>query len=138
MRIKTWINNTVHEFVNKTWPHKKVRCNYNDDSSRMRDENRWIQISTPLNDNFIHYEINSEHIELHFEYSNSKDKGITANAELVDFLEKQTETSNQYEWTDFLGGDSVRCVYVEKIHEWDMLDKLNDVVLFFDKLISVI
>lgn len=24
MRIKTWINNTVHEFVNKTWPHKKL------------------------------------------------------------------------------------------------------------------
>lgn len=136
MRIKTSINDKVQEFVKKKWPQKTVRCNYNDDSSRMRDENRWIQISTPLDDDYIHYEINHEHVELHFEYSDSKDKGITANAELVDFLEKQTETSNQYEWTDFLGGDSVRCVYVEKIHEWDMLDKLNDVVLFFDKLIS--
>lgn len=136
MRIKTWINNTVQEFVNKTWPQKTVRCNYNDDSSRMRDENRWIQISSPIDDDYIHYEITYEHIELHFEYSNSKDNGITANAELVDYLEKQTETSNQYVWTDFLGGDSVRCVYIEKIHEWDMLEKLYDVVTFFDKLIS--
>ncbi len=136
MRIKTEVNKKVKEYVENTWPPKKVTCNYIKDSSRMRDENRWIQISTPIDDDFIHYEINYEHIELHFEYSNSKDKGITANAELVDFLEKQTETSSQYEWTDFLGGDSVRCVYVEKIHEWDMLDKLNDVVLFFDKLIS--
>ena len=136
MRIKTWVNDTVREFASKTWPQKTVRCNYNVNSSRMRDENRWIKISSPIDDDYIHYEITHEHIELHFEYSNSKDKGITANAELVDYLEKQTETSNQYVWTDFLGGDSVRCVYIEKIHEWDMLDKLYDVVTYFDKLIS--
>ena len=136
MRIKTWVNDTVREFASKTWPQKTVRCNYNVNSSRMRDENRWIKISSPIDDDYIHYEITHEHIELHFEYSNSKDNGITANAELVDYLEKQTETSNQYVWTDFLGGDSVRCVYIEKVHEWDMLDKLDDVVTYFDKLIS--
>ena len=136
MRIKMWVNSLVVKFVNNTWPHKKVKYNYEDDSWKTRDENRWIQISTPIDDDYIHYEIINNHVELHFEYSDQMGLGITAHQDLVDYLEQVTETNNLYEWTDFLGGDSVRCSYVDKIVDSeDMLFKLRIVVDFFDKLI---
>lgn len=137
MRIKTWINHKVEEYVQDHWPDKKVKCNYTDDSWRTRDDNRWIQIDTPINDNYIHYEINHQNVELHFEYSDESKLGITAHQDLVDYLEKHTEVSPLFEWTDFLGGDSVRCVYTDRIIEWDdMLEKLKLVIGFFDPLIS--
>lgn len=137
MRIKTWINEKVKEYVRKNWSEKTVQCNYKTDSSRMRDENRWIQVSTPVNDDYIHYEIINDHIELHFEYSDSKEKGIMAHAGLVDYLEKVTEAESQYEWTDFQDGKSVACIYKEQIVEWeDMLKKLNVVINHFDPLIN--
>ena len=94
MRIKTWVNAKVTKFVSNNWPNKKVNCNYVDDSSRMRDENRWIQISTPIKDDYIHYEIINDHLELHFEYSDEKQFGILAHQELVDSLEKTTYPPN--------------------------------------------
>lgn len=137
MRIKTWVNAKVTKFVSNNWPNKKVNCNYVDDSSRMRDENRWIQISTPIKDDYIHYEIINDHLELHFEYSDEKQFGILAHQELVDSLEKTTETNNLFEWTNSLDGDSVQCVYIEKFIDWeDMLDKLSLMIRFFDPLIE--
>ena len=137
MRIKTWVNNKVRKFVAKKWPHKKVNCNYKNDSWRMRDCNRWIQVSTPIDDEYIHYEIIENYVAVHFEYSDSKDKGITAHADLVDYLEKETESIDSYEWTDFLDGDSVACIYKDRIVDWDdMLEKLKSVVEFFDPLIE--
>lgn len=137
MRIKIWVNNKVKDYVKKKWPNKEIYCNYTDDSSHMRDENRWIQVSTPIDDRYIHYEIINDHIELHFEYSDTKGEGITAHATLVDFLEKETETDFRFEWTDFLGNDSVACVYKDRVIDWeDMLKKLETVIMYFDDLIS--
>lgn len=136
MRIKTWINSKVIDFVGRQWPNKKVEYNYKDDSWHTRDENRWIQIATPINDSSIHYEIINNHVELHFEYSTQKNNGITAHQDLVDYLEQVTETNTLYEWTDFLGGDSVRCSYLESIIDSDdMLTKLKIVIDYFDPLI---
>lgn len=137
MRIKTSINHKVERFVQNHWPEKWVNCNYLDDSLRTRDDNRWIQIGTPINDSYIHYEINYQHVELHFECSDDPKSGITAHQDLVDYLEKSTETNTLFEWTDFLEGDSVRCVYTGRIIEWDdMLEKLKLVIGFFDPLIQ--
>ncbi len=137
MRIKTGINHKVEQFVRNHWPEKMVKCNYTDDSWKTRDDNRWIQICTPINDCYIHYEINYQHVELHFEYSDEPKSGITAHQGLVDYLEKYTETKTLFEWTDFLEGDSVRCVYTDRIIEWDdMLEKLYFVIGFFDPLIT--
>lgn len=137
MRIKTWINHQVERYVQNHWPEKWVRCNYLDDSRRKRDDNRWIQIATPIDDSYIHYEINCLHVELHIEYSDDPRSGISAHQDLVDYLEKSTETDTLFEWTDFLGGDSVRCVYTDRIIEWeDMLEKLKFVIGFFDPLIK--
>ena len=55
--------------------------------------NRFIQVSTPLEDNNVHYEYLNGHVELHFEGdSPSKYK------QLIDFLIKSTENREGYEW----------------------------------------
>ena len=137
MRIKSWVNKKVEDYVKAHWPEKKVTCNYTDDSSRMRDENRFIQISIPIDDPYLHYEIINNHIELHFEYSDSKDKGVTvpANQELIDYLERVSETDNNYEWS-YWGECSVRCVQLGCINEGNMLDKLKTIIEYFDPKIK--
>ena len=137
MRIKCSVNKKVEDYVKAHWPEKKVICNYTNDSSRMRDENRYIQISIPIKDPYLHYEIINNHIELHFEYSDSKDEGVTvpANQELVDYLERVTETDNNYEWS-YWGECSVRCVQLGSINEGDMLEKLKTIIEYFDPKIK--
>ncbi|MBR1917191.1 MAG: hypothetical protein IJ832_05060 [Bacteroidaceae bacterium] len=137
MRIKCSVNKIVEDYVKANWPEKKVICNYTNDSSRMRDENRYIQISIPIEDPYLHYEIINNHIELHFEYSDSKDEGVTvlANQELVDYLERVTETDNNYEWS-YWGECSVRCVQLGSINEGDMLEKLRTIIEYFDPKIK--
>ena len=108
LRIKTWVNEKVKIFVNEHWPEKEVYANYTNDSWRIHDENRYIQVSMPIRDRYLHYEIINDHIELHFEFSGSADTGISAYQGLVDYLEKITESNNQYEWSSFLNGDSIR------------------------------
>ena len=137
MRIKSWVNKKVEEYVKAHWPEKSVTCNYIDDSSRMRDENRYIQISIPIKDPYLHYEIINNHIELHFEYSNSKNEGIAvpANQELVDYLERVSETDNNYEWS-YWGECSVRCVQLGCINEGNMLEKLKTIIDYFDPKIK--
>ena len=61
MRIKCSVNKKVENYVKEHWPEKKVICNYTNDSSRMRDENRYIQISIPIKDPYLHYEIINNH-----------------------------------------------------------------------------
>lgn len=137
MRIKTWVNDRVKEFVNKNWPNKSVRPNYTNDSWQTRDWNRWIQVSTPIDDTYIHYEIICDHVELHFELSESKEQGITGNQELIDYLEKATEQDFNYEWVDSSNGCNIKCIYLPKIN-WidDLLENLEEVITKFDKLIS--
>jgi len=137
MRIKIWVNKKVEAYVKALWPEKKVMYNYTDDSSHMRDENRFIQISTPIDDPYLHYEIINNHIELHFEYSDSKDEGVTAptNQELVDYLERVSETDNNYEWS-YWGECSVKCVQLGSINEGDMLEKLKTMIEYFDPKIK--
>ena len=137
MRIKCSVNKKVEAYVKAHWPEKKVICNYTNDSSRMRDENRYIQIAIPIKDPYLHYEIINNHIELHFEYSDSKDEGVTvpANQELVDYLERVTETDNNYEWS-YWGECSVRCVQLGSINEGNMLEKLKTIIEYFDPKIK--
>ena len=137
MRIKTWVNDRVIGFVRSNWPDKKVKPNYTNDSWQTRDWNRWIQVSTPIDDTYIHYEIICDHIELHFELSESKEQGVTGNKELIDYLEKATERDVDYEWVDSSNGCTIKCVYLPKIN-WidDLLEKLKKVILKFDNLIS--
>lgn len=140
MKIKTWINNYVKGIVKKRWPNKVkgINCNYTDDSWHTQEKNRWIQIPTIINDSYIHYEIINNHIELHFEYSDEKDKGYTRYIDLVDFLQKETEHCNLYDWSFFQWNLSVKCVYQRKIEDYTFIEEiLSEVITYFDPLIDV-
>ncbi len=139
MRIKTWINNRVKSFVQNHWPEKVsgIYCSYENDSSRLSDKNRYIQIPTPINDRLIHYEIIKDHIELHFEDAGDNKSGINAYMELINYLEEKTESNENLEWQDFLGGTSLKCQYRDKLNGIDdALEQLKTVIDYFDPLIN--
>ena len=141
MRIKTWVNEKVESFVKTKWPEKKsIKCSYNNDSSKVADWNRWIQIPTPIDDEWIHYEIIMDHIELHFEDSGQNNSGIKANQELINYLEQITESNENYEWLDCQEGSSLSCKYVISFVYADdidnMLSCLEEIINYFDPLIK--
>lgn len=142
MRIKTWVNEKVESFVRTKWPEKskRIKCSYNNDSSKVADWNRWIQIPTPIDDEWIHYEIIMDHIELHFENSGQNNSGIKANQELINYLEQITESNENYEWLDFQEGSSLSCKYVISFVYADdidnMLSSLEEIINYFDPLIK--
>lgn len=130
--MAVWIEYNLRDFVasevTKRWPEKSVRGEWRPGSWQ---RNRFIQISTPIDHSYIHYEITSNRVALHFEESPNYD--LEKYTELIDYLEHETECDNRFEWSNFLGGNSICCTFCQEIVDWGNLIELLEIVIkFFD------
>ena len=120
----------IADAIKKIYPNKEI----NEHIYYIRQYNRWIHISTPIDDNCIHYELSSQHLSLHFEYSSSVG-GYQAYVALVDHLTHLTEKDARFHWRELSNGYG--CDSVQPINNPDeLITILQDFITFFDHAIE--
>lgn len=121
------IYDSLLNHIKERFPKRMV----NSSIGRSRHANRFIQISTPIDDRNIHYEYINGHVFLHFE-GNSTIKY----KDLIDSLMQSTENDEMFEWGEW-GSDSWCCKYFIEVDTVNQLDRVLDTVMpFFDELIN--
>ena len=126
-RIKTWLNRRVEKIVAKHLASRKIRCSYQDDSSRTHDENRYIQVQTtfPNMDN-VHYEYYCGHWALHFEPENTRD-GYKY-SRIIRYIQERVNNIPALRWETW--GTTTSAKLLEPV---DSDEKLENGLLFLSK-----
>lgn len=131
-RIKTEENDKVKLIVDKRLPGRCVNPSYRDNSSKMADYNRWIQVQTAFpNMNNIHYELIWEdwklYWELHIEPQNGED-GYKY-SRIARYIQDITKNVSILQW--YNAGSLYKVRYQNVI---DSDEKLEDGLIFlYDK-----
>ncbi len=128
------INEELHKQLQNYFPKRKFGEHYYE--HRSWQTSRYIQILTPINDEYIHYEYCVEEdegrIELHFESDGKEEKYNT----LIDELSDRTQSNDDMSWSG-LGDYGYRCTYKKKIETLDDLKTHLTVFMeYFDNLLK--
>ena len=114
--MAVWINNElcnkVEEFVTSNWPDKIVRFSC---PHRSWNSSRYIQVSTPLGDMDLHYELKGGRVQLHIEgkYLSEEYKSF------LDHLRKQVRSDGHFQWRRWMKMTQGLCEINVEIETWD-------------------
>ena len=131
--MAVWINNElcnkVEEFVTSNWPDKIVRFSC---PHRSWNSSRYIQVSTPLGDMDLHYELKGGRVQLHIEgkYLSEEYKSF------VDHLRKQVRSDGHFQWRRWMKMTQGLCEINVEIETWDdVFARFTEIINTFDPII---
>lgn len=100
---------------------------------RSWQQNRYIQITTPIKDVDVHYEYYNGLVQLHFEGKYTTDEFRP----FVQYLYDQTKDLSELEWKNWQHRQKGRCVLTYHIETWDELyEAFNKIFSIFDPIIE--
>ena len=117
----------IKKFVEKRWPEKRVSCQENPDAYH---KNRFIMISTLVDEQIAHYEYSNGYLEFHLE---GEYYGNVFNYNLYKHLREKIDTSNSYRWHNWWGMKQGRLTY-----EYYYIDNILDLAEALFKMIPYI
>jgi len=100
---------------------------------RSWQQSRYIQINTPINDDYVHYEYYDGYVQLHFEGKYSLDEY----REFIRYLYEQTKDMEELEWKNWQHRQKGRCVLNRYIGSpSELYDAFNIIINIFDSIIE--
>lgn len=116
----------LFEHIKNKYPKKNVNKNI----GRSWHDYRYIQVSTPINDENVHYEYSCGYVCLHFE-----GEAVSSYKDLIDHLIESIDNDDMFEWDQEDG--LIEIYYCQQITGLEQLDAaLDAVVSMFDQLIN--
>lgn len=122
----------IQKFAKKRWPDKRVCSQENPNA---RHENRYIMISTLVNEQIAHYEYTNGFLEFHLESEyNSND----FNYMFYRYLRENIYTgTGDYKWHKWFGMKQGRVRYEYYIEDQlDLADALSQMIPYIDSIVS--
>lgn len=122
----------IQKFVKKRWPDRRVCSQENPNA---RHENRYIMISTLVNEQIAHYEYTNGFLEFHLESEyNSND----FNYLFYRYLRLNIYTgTGDYKWHKWFGMKQGRVRYEYYIEDQlDLADALSQMIPYIDSIVS--
>ena len=120
----------INSFANKTWPQKRVKWMCKPGSWQ---RSRYIQISTPLKDMDLHYELYCGKVQLHIEGKFKKEKYKP----FINYLRKEVKSDDHIKWRRWMGMAQGLCEINYEINDLeDAIQYLTDIINLFDPIIQ--